>query len=404
MLIAVFMLAGFFNFFTRMDLRIPDFKNLILPDFGFFFQSFKKNSGSDLASLIASVNLKEFSNQTPIDLNIKQSDLKLPAPEENKKEVKKESSVSVNSKKEKTVPPPKTPPPKTPPALPKVVEQRKINEKSIVALRCHYTTKNNILTDGFAYKGELLSSGTGVVVNPAGYILTTRHLVDPLWINQVQSGTLTAPEKTLNENKVFDYCEVGFIRDGTLPGREDIINRNLEAEIKNPFLYVANSYFLPKATGFSDKETNTLDFAILKITGAWKDCKYFGGCNLPASFDYNPVFIGRPDKISEIISYGTQDKMIYDLKDLTMKGAIGILKNYHNGDKYFNNEFLDFDWKVPRGMREERIGSPVFWKGYVVGINYALEPGDYRKVYTVGTPAINKILQDNNLGNIFARK
>jgi len=279
---------------------------------------------------------------------------------------------------------------------------REIAAKSVVALICHYTTKNAILTDAFAYRGELLSSGTGVVIHPDGYILVARHIVDPLWVNRAQGEKLKSPERTLNENREFNYCEVGFIRNNQLPTRQEVVEFNYRAEVKNPFPYIATRFFTPTDVGMSADEINSLDFAVLKITRPWDECQYFNACDLPQVYDYALISGAMPALQQELSSYGFQDQSSYYFNDLVLQGAVGGLVEEYHGRQYFAGQKLGFSWHISRGLGADRIGSPVFWNGYLVGLNYAVDESDQRKANAVSMAAVIATLKNNGLAHIFS--
>jgi hypothetical protein len=416
MLLAVFGLAGVLGIFSQADvtpINISPLKN-------FFIRAEPaEDLNTQLAALISEATTGSSGVlKTPIELDrvTKEAAMRaeqeaveraeaeeLAQQEEQARKAELARLAAAENKKKVTPPTPPVPPPAvSAPVVASIPASREIPAKSIVALVCHYTTKNAILTDAFAYRGELLASGTGVVIHPDGYILVARHIVDPLWTNRARGDKLKSPEKVLNENREFDYCEVGFIRNSTPPSRQEVVDFNYRAEVKNPFPYIATIFFKPNDIGMSNNEINSLDFAVLKIVRPWDECQYFSACELPKSYDYVPISTTMPALQRELLSYGFQDQSSYYFEDLVLQGAVGSLSEERNGSQYFAGQKLGFSWHVPRGLGTERIGSPVFWNGYLVGFNYEVDEEDQRKANAVGMMAVLTTLKNNGLTHIFS--
>jgi hypothetical protein len=415
LLIAVLGLAGISGLFSQADIQPVD----VSPVKNFFVKAeppVDKNTRltaliseiikTDGATLITSVATDETAREAAaleearLTEEAAAKELALQKEKERQAEL---ARIAAEKKKKATVASvPAAAPAPLAPALLSVPASREIPAKSIVALVCHYTTKNAILTDAFAYRGELLASGTGAVIHPDGYILVARHIVDPLWTNRARGDKLKSPEKVLNENREFDYCEVGFIRNSTPPSRQEVVDFNYRAEVKNPFPYIATIFFKPNDIGMSNNEINSLDFAVLKIVRPWDECQYFSACELPKSYDYVPISTTMPALQRELLSYGFQDQSSYYFEDLVLQGAVGSLSEERNGSQYFAGQKLGFSWHVPRGLGTERIGSPVFWNGYLVGFNYEVDEEDQRKANAVGMMAVLTTLKNNGLTHIFS--
>lgn len=74
---------------------------------------------------------------------------------------------------------------------------------------------------------------------------------------------------------------------------------------------------------------------------------------------------------------------------------------YYGGDQYFKNEPFDFSWSAI-DVLPGRSGSPVFWNGYVIGIEDSDAVNNITSDYAIGLPAIEQILNDNGLGSVLA--
>ena len=285
------------------------------------------------------------------------------------------------------------------------VQARAITAKSIVALRCHYKTNNTVIKDAYGDEnGDIIFSGggSGVIINPGGYILTAKHIVDPKWSNFAFASTTSERNKNLYENIEFNYCDVGIPPRDDLPTQEQIKEIN-PMILVDSFPYTATLYFKPPKSNLSDLEYRKQDFAVLKITGLVKGCEIFGPCKLLSSYPYNPVLYqeipGRPGQINELINFGYPAEASPAFKGLyLLKGAVGPLVEYYGGDGYFKNGYFLIAWTA-NDLIPGRSGSPVFWKGYVVGIEFSGGEGQPLN-YAVGMPAIHQILKDNGLEGI----
>lgn len=280
---------------------------------------------------------------------------------------------------------------------------RDIDALSIVGLHCHYKSKR---PQNFpSHVLDML--GSGVIINPEGYILTVKHLVDPQWINFAFDNPLRGE---LNDVREFLYCEVALPpKNITLPTIENIKNPDLGITIDPPLPYIATLYFNPQQGDLSDLEYSNLDFAILKITEVLPNCLSFVDlCDLPSVYPYSPVFYNEALKDNdEIINFGYPSvEYIYPkqgtVTGFILKGAVGFMDTYYRGDQYFENLNFIFNWSA-YNIVPGSSGSPIFYKGYVTGIQYA---GDYINDKTsgraIGLPAIQQVLIDNGLENLLS--
>lgn len=264
-----------------------------------------------------------------------------------------------------------------------------IAEQSLVALLCYYS-------DGS------VSRGSGVVVNPQGYILTAKHIVDPSWTSWAYG---TAPR-----NATLNYCEVGIPPPNTLPTVQEIQSVNPSIAVSpSMFPLDATLYFEPSQGSLSNNEYRVLDFAVLKISKPSENCASYNLCTLPTVYPYNPVYYAaKPDTVSynQVINFGYPGEAIttstsQNFETFNLKGAVGRLVQYYGGDQYFKNQLLDFSWSAI-DVIPGRSGSPVFWHGYVVGIEDSGAAQNVTNDYAIGLPAIEQILKNSGLGNILA--
>jgi hypothetical protein len=248
-----------------------------------------------------------------------------------------------------------------------------INLESIVALNCHYMTAS----------GEVAFRGSGVIVNPSGFILTSRHLINRAWASWAYG---TPAEREIIE---FKYCEVGWIE---FPN----------TTINPPFPYIAKIYFEPKTDKLSTIEYQMLDFAVLKISQLNQDCHNTQTCknNLPLTFPYSPIIYNSTPSIGEnLLNYGFPIDSETD--NFSLKRMNGPLKTYYSGDRFFADRPLIFEWTV-YNLLPGQSGSPVFWNGYVAGLVYYANPFQQAMDYVLGVPAIYQILEDYNLQRLIS--
>ena len=235
---------------------------------------------------------------------------------------------------------------KLPPEIP-------INLKSIVALRCVFINP---------YNGSSRTAfGSGAIISDDGIILTARHMVDTDYILNASGG------KQGFYGYQFDHCDVGPPKDSTnTPTIQQI--RNI-----NPFYvidvlpYTARLEFLPNDIEFSGAEKALLDTALIKIVGLSEDAKAFGITELPASFSYSTLLSNVfPKEGDEIVTFGFPSGAPDSGSYFRLQGSVGEVKIVLGGDEYFRNKPVEI-----QSLMETiggRSGSPVFWRGYVVGV------------------------------------
>jgi hypothetical protein len=242
-----------------------------------------------------------------------------------------------------------------------------------------------------------------VIVNPQGYILTARHLVDPRWTRIAYDSTLDSNQKDLYDNATLDHCEVGLPENISLPSAENIRAFSPSTLITTDFQYSVAPYFLPAQNGMSDREYQSADFAVLKITGATPSCASANqNCSLSNNFPYTPVATGNTlprQNSDQIFNYGypAETNINHEGNDFYkfyLKGAVGTIGTYINGDQRFSNQPMSFSFEA-QDIQDGRSGSPIFWNGYVIGILYGSTSTE--ESYNLAMPIIAAILHDANL-------
>lgn len=273
-----------------------------------------------------------------------------------------------------------------------------INPTAIVYLNCHYKPSpgREVMTLG----EEKLTRGTGVIINPQGYIVTARHLVDPEWsVLAYPEDSKRALYMNLKDNYLFDFCETAPPTGDTLPTAAEIRALN-PGTLAGPFEYAATLYFKPAKENISESEFTSLDFALLKITRVAYCQKE--ACPLPALFPYTPVRLDTPPLNHEVLSFGYPIEAVVGYNP-QLKGAVGTLKEFYGGDSLFKNKPLTFQW-IATSARQGRSGSPIFAKNYVIGIELGAESQNTTINYGLGIPAIQEILRSAGQMNILSTR
>lgn len=261
-------------------------------------------------------------------------------------------------------------------------EPTPINPQTLVGIACDFETD-----DG---GGESKTTrGSGAIITNDGYIITARSVVDLGYLND---GL---------ENFKLRQCYAGQLSESApLPSTQAI--RKINAFVRVPYLsYLADIAYISKGDDASDYENAWMDFALLKITDVNPDVKYFGGpTHIPDSFPAAAFLISELPMIGEetlnfAFPSGTTIGHNDNLKTLFMQGLISSVTGYWAGDKrYADSLFLIETHLDTEDTAGGRFGSPIFWKGYVVGIHTAKQQAS-RQVYNVSAKAILENLFDN---------
>jgi S1-C subfamily serine protease len=275
--------------------------------------------------------------------------------------------------------------------------QVNIDPETFVGILCHF---NAILKDPATGEtigaGTLQARGSGVFVNSKGYILTNKHVVAP-------ADELT----TVNDNNGSqvqvvasfrrDHCDVGQLPKGThLPTIQEIMAINPLVRI--PVLtYTAQPVFLSSSLPSSDLESQYADFAILQITGLSADAPSFGFTSVPASFPYAKLLPinNYPLEKQQVVTYGFPGDVTAGMNEafstLTMTGSVGSVTDVRVGDSYYREVPLVIftDLQITHG----RSGSPLFWRGYMIGLTTFFIGENTTNSGSVASDAIIKGLQ-----------
>jgi hypothetical protein len=283
----------------------------------------------------------------------------------------------------------------TPPAP--AMPERQISPQSIVGIICYYRYNNQLYP----------TKGSGVIVSPDGTVLTARHLVDPQWAAWAYSDTLSSDQEAFFAGSTVDHCLVGLPEGNTLPTAEEIQSLNPSLLITHTFQYVAAPAFIPRnVPGESDNESRGLDFALLRITGPSPDCATVQqSCNQLGYFPYTPLLYQEtpPTHAGQVFTFGYPAEAINDADegfyDFYLKGAVGQVQDFFQGDAALRGTPLDFSF-MANDLQTGRSGSPIFYKGYVIGILY----GNLSTLesFNVSAQAIHAVLQQNGQAGLVA--
>jgi len=269
------------------------------------------------------------------------------------------------------------------------VEPRKLDTQSIVGILC---TFSNINPDSNDFKKKKYQRGSGVIINFDGFILSNRNVVDPGFYK---------PEDW--EEYQLEGCLAGPApKEYKAPSEEEI--RAISPFIQVPVLtYVVEPVFAPFETLISDYENDWLDFALFLVTDLNIDAKSFGITSLPKKFPYTPILISEvPVKKQKILSYGyptgTTIGLLATINTIFIQGLISHITDLWTGDQRFQDELFLIQSKLDSEGTAEggRFGSPIFWKGYVVGIHIYKEDQSLN-IYNLGMQPILDVLESNGI-------
>ncbi len=272
-----------------------------------------------------------------------------------------------------------------------------IDPQAIAGILCYYSVSVfDSSTGNTVSAGQELIRGSGVIVNSKGYVLTNRHIIqrpDSVEIVSNADGTQTEIKTTYK----LDHCEVGNPPAGTyLPTPQEI--QTINPLLRIPVLgYVAEPAYISSGIGLSDDENFFADFAVLKITGITKDGPSFGVTSLPTSFPYAKLLaIAGYDLVGQgVVTYGFPGDITVAQKEsfqtLTMSGSVGNVTEIEYGDLYYRDTPLVIDAKLE--IYGGRSGSPLFWRGYVIGLTTFYTKENRTESGSVASDAIIKALK-----------
>ncbi|MDO8582450.1 MAG: trypsin-like peptidase domain-containing protein [bacterium] len=257
-----------------------------------------------------------------------------------------------------------------------------IDPQTLVGIACDFESDDQ-------FRDKKTTRGSGAIITEDGYVLTARSVVDLGYLND---GL---------DNFKLKQCYVGQLpASDPLPSVEAI--RKINAFVRIPYLsYLADVSYIPEGEGASDYENAWMDFALLKLSDVNPDARWFGGpTHMPESFPAAPFLISELPKIGDptlnfSFPSGTTIGHNDDVKTLFMQGLISSVTGYWAGDKrYAETLFLIESHLDTEDTAGGRFGSPIFWKGYVVGVHTAKQQAS-RQIYNVSAKAVLENLFDN---------
>jgi hypothetical protein len=276
-----------------------------------------------------------------------------------------------------------------------------INPQTLVGILCYY---NIMYTDQDTGESETTADqlevrGSGVIINSEGNILTNRHIIEQpesyTTITDNNGGTIPVAE-TYN----LDHCDVGQLAAGeSLPTIPQI--QSINPYVNIPVLgYTAQPVFISPTAGLSADEIQYADFAILQITGVSKSGPTFGIDSVPTSFPYAKLLPIKqyPTIDGSVVTYGFPGDVTSGqgnfFQTLTMTGSVGNVTGVDSGDSFYTDTPLVIftNMEIAHG----RSGSPLFWRGYVIGLVTFFTSNNVTESGSVASDAILKGLEDTN--------
>lgn len=243
------------------------------------------------------------------------------------------------------------------------VEAKPIYLRSIAGIQCNFEND----------KGERLPyRGSGAFIHPDGYILAVRHLVDPEWTKWAYN------DQTIDTtyNRLID-CEVHFLDSDRIIALTDTppypyfdlhkMSSGIQYDFKAKLVY------LPDTTQLSENENQQLDYAILKITEK-NPTKYFPQENpkiqsspilIPSQEQWLTLIKGQKITIPGYAYQATGAGAFDEYRLLTKDGKISEI---FSGDEFFKDKPFVIETELSPDVYGGRSGSPIFYKGYIIGL------------------------------------
>lgn len=264
-----------------------------------------------------------------------------------------------------------------------------IDIQSLVGIQCNYENA----------AGKVAANrGSGVFINSSGYILTNRHLVDRAWTNAAYGDNLDL-------SFVLEDCDIRFYENAATISSETPDARFFELGMPDFKAVVA---FLPNEEGLSDMELKRLDFAILRVTKK-NESKYlpYENPKIHAAAVFLPKEDTMGDWITEIkkktfLALGfpfqglSANPEIY-FQEYRLFSKQGTIVDVYGGDLFFLNKPFLFKTEIEPDAYGGRSGSPMFYRGYVVGVfmTVGIPPKDTSTKFITSTQLSLSAISEN---------
>lgn len=341
-----------------------------------------QKGSSSLQFHSSSKNIPTFDNASSSELNIKIPSVDSSVPP--LKPVATLKNILPTQTSSATTSPTTITPVKEPPS------EQSINPQSILGIVCDYDYFFLNPLTGARVDGKTEQKGSGVIIDPRGYVITNRHVLE----REEQEANLEINGNSYSVTLHFSLrsCRAGRVARGlVLPTKQEILTYNPSAQV--PVLgYKLQKIYVRDRLGMSEGESFMADFALLKIVGLTDEAPTFGISSLPASFEYARLLplkdLDIPNK--EVFTYGfpgdvTEGKQS-DFETLYFTGSVGRIVQIEEGDQYYKGTPLSIVTKME--IYHGRSGSPLFWRGYVIGLVTALDSRDRTNSYSVASDVI----------------
>jgi S1-C subfamily serine protease len=275
-----------------------------------------------------------------------------------------------------------------------------LDPQALAGILCYYNvTETDPATGATAQLSEQEEvRGSGVIINSRGDILTNRHIVVQPDETATVSGS-AGNSISVQLSYALDHCEAG-----QLPANSHIPSAS-EIESLNPYIQISVLGYTAQPTYISNdtdaQENDLADFAVLRITGLTAAGPTFGVTSVPSSFPHaallaiDPYVTASTTLPGEVLTYGFPGDVTSGqgnfFSTLTMTGSVGHVTGIGGGDNLYANMPLTVstDMEVSHG----RSGSPLVWRGYVIGLVTFFTGDNRTNSGSVASDAIIKTLR-----------